>query len=184
MGRVVVELPDYVVPKPQKGTRANGGRPYVLYYWQPNKRLRRAGFKPVALGRDIGKLDELAKPLNARVEAWRRGEDNDAGLPPPIPGTIPHLIRVYEKSEDYLDKRPKTRQGYDRCLEILRQWSAGAGHPQIATLTRRGLRALHKALRWPHGEPCGHAERCPASRYASPGATRHARRSSFPTPMQ
>jgi hypothetical protein len=169
MGRVVVELPDYVVPKPQKGTRANGGRPYVLYYWQPNKRLRRAGFKPVALGRDINKLEGLAKPLNVRVEAWRRGEDDDAGLPPPVPGTIPHLIHVYQKSEDYLDKRPKTRQGYDRCLEILRQWSAKARHPLLATLTRKGLRELHKTLRWPQGEPCGREEGCPASRICLAG---------------
>jgi len=90
-------------------------------------------------------------------------------LPPKIRGTVPHLIDLYQASEDYLDKAPKTRIGYDRGLEILRQWSANSGHPQVAKITRRGLRELHKALRWPQGEPCWHADGCPADRQCLSG---------------
>jgi hypothetical protein len=114
-----------------------------------------------------------AKRLNDRVAAWRRGEDPDPGLPPKIRGTIPHLIDLYQASEDYLDKAPKTRTGYDRCLEILRDWSARTHHPQVATITRPGLRALHKVLRWPQGEPCRHADGCPADQ-AVPSGAQHA----------
>jgi hypothetical protein len=164
MANFKIELPACVVPKRQKGTRKNAGDTYVLYFWQPRPDLRAAGFKSVPLGRDLTKAIAAAKQLNERLAAWRRGEDPDPGLPAKIRGTIPHLIDVYQGSEDYLDKASKTRTGYDRCLEILRQWSSRAGHPQVATITRPGLRELHKTLRWPQGEPCGHASGCPDDR--------------------
>jgi hypothetical protein len=169
MAKFEIELPAYVVPKPQKGTRKNGGEAYVLYYWQPRPDLRAAGFQSVALGSDLAKAIAAAKRLNHRLAAWRRGEDPDPGLPTKICGTIPHLIDIYQASEDYLDKAAKTRTGYDRCLEVLRQWSALTGHPQVATITRPGLRELHKILRWPQGEPCGHADGCPANRICLAG---------------
>lgn len=169
MAKLEIDLPDYMVGKRQKGTRSNGGAPYVLYYWQPWKELRAAGFQSVPLGRDLSKAIATAQRLNDRLSAWRRGEDPDPGLPPKIRGTIPHLIDLYQASEDYLDKAPKTRIGYDRGLEILRQWSANSGHPQVAKITRRGLRELHKALRWPQGEPCWHADGCPADRQCLSG---------------
>ncbi|MGC1886661.1 MAG: tyrosine-type recombinase/integrase [Stellaceae bacterium] len=169
MAKLEIDLPEYMVGKGQKGSRKNGGEPYVLYYWQPWKELRAAGFRSVALGRDLEKAIAAAKQLNDRLAAWRRGEDPDPGLPPKTAGSIPHLIDVYQASEDYLDKAPKTRGGYDRCLEILREWSAKTGHPRVDTITRRGLRELHKALRWPQGEPCGHADGCPADRRCAAG---------------
>lgn len=162
MPKLEIDLPDYVVAKRQKGTRKNNGEAYVLFYWQPRKDLRAAGFRSVALGRDLTKAIASAKILNDRLAGWRRGHDPDPDRPKKVRGTIPHLIDLYQASEDYLEKAPKTRVGYDRCLEILREWSARTGHPQVATITRRGLRELHKALRWPRGEPCGHANRCPA----------------------
>src|SRR5215468_10462830 len=121
--KLELNLPNYVVPKLKKGVRKKESGPYYLYYWQPKRDLRQAGFKSVPLGRD--------------------------------------LIDLYQDSEDYRDKAPKTRIGYDRCLELLNRWSARAEHPQVATITRRGLRELHKSLRWPEGESCGHAEGCP-----------------------
>jgi hypothetical protein len=169
MGKVVIDLPDYVVPKLQKGLRTNRGEEYVLYYWQPNKDLRRAGFKSVPLGRDLGAAIEKAEPLNEAVKTWREGGNFDLGLPWKLRGTIPWLIDLYQDSEDYRDKAPKTRIGYDRCLEILRGWSAQAGHPQVATITRRGLRELHKSLRWPAGEPCGHTDGCPLDKICRTG---------------
>jgi hypothetical protein len=161
VGKLELDLPNYVVAKLKKGVRKGQSGPYYLYYWQPKRDLRQAGFKSVPLGRDLGKAIVKAKSLNEEVKVWRSGGDPDPGLPPKVKGTIPYLIDLYQDSEDYRDKAPKTRTGYDRCLEILRKWSARAGHPQIATITRRGLRELHKSLRWPNGEPCGHPEGCP-----------------------
>jgi integrase len=160
MGKLELDLPNYVVAKLKKGVRKKESGPYYLYYWQPKRDLRQAGFKSVPLGRDLDKAIDQAKLLNDEVKVWRSGGNPDPGSPPKLRGTIPYLIDLYQDSEDYRDKAPKTRIGYDRCLEILRQWSARAGHPQVATITRRGLRELHKSLRWPEGEPCGHAEGC------------------------
>jgi hypothetical protein len=171
-----------MVGKGQKGSRKNGGEPYVLYYWQPWKELRAAGFRSVALGRDLQKAIAAAKQLNDRLAAWRRGEGPDPGLPPKTAGSIPPLIDVYQASEDYLDKAPKTRGGYDRCLQILRQWSAKTGHPTVDTITRRGLRELHKTLRWPQGEPCGRADGCPPDRRCATG--RNATGRNAPCPIE
>ena len=84
MAKLEIDLPDYMVGKRQKGTRSNGGAPYVLYYWQPWKELRAAGFQSVPLGRDLSKAIATAQRLNDRLSAWRRGEDPDPGSPPKI----------------------------------------------------------------------------------------------------
>src|SRR5262249_48584962 len=166
-----LNLPNYVVAKLKKGVRKKESGPYYLYYWQPKRVLRQAGFRSVPLGRDLGRAIEKAKSLNEAVKIWRNGGDPDPASPPKLRGTIPYLIDLYQDSEDYRDKAPKTRIGYDRCLEILHRWSARAGHPQVATVIRRGLRELHKSLRWPEGEPCGHAEGCPPDKLCRVGRT-------------
>jgi hypothetical protein len=51
----------------------------------------------------------------------------------------------------------------------LRKWSVRAGNPEVATITRRGLRELHKSLRWPEGEPCGHDAICPLNKVCRAG---------------
>jgi hypothetical protein len=153
----------------EKGRPQEESGPYYLYYWQSKRDLRQVGFKSVPLGRDLDKAIEKAKSLNEEVKVWRSGGNPDAALPPKLRGTALYLIDLYQDSEDYRDKAPKTRTGYDRCLEILRNWSARAGHPQVATITRRGLRELHKSLRWPNGEPCGHAEGCPLGKVCRKG---------------
>jgi len=86
MAKFEINLPAYVVPKQQKGTRKNAGEAYVLYYWQPRRDLRAAGFRSVALGSDLTKVISAAKRLNERLAAWRRGEDADPGLPAKIHG--------------------------------------------------------------------------------------------------
>jgi hypothetical protein len=131
--------------------------------------LRQAGFKSVPLGRNLTRAVEKARSLNQDVKIWRSGGKLDPGLPPKLRGTVPYFIDLYQDSEDYRDKAAKTRTGYDRCLEILQDWSARAKHPHVATITRRGLRELHKSLRWPEGEPCGHAEGCPLDRICGAG---------------
>src|SRR5262249_38647289 len=142
---VKLNLPEYLVAKQKKGARKKETGPYYLYYWQPTKELRQAAFKSVPLGRDLTKAVDKARSLNQDLKVWRSGGTLDAGLPPKLRGTIPYLIDVYRDSEDYRDKAAKTRTGYDRCLDILQDWSARARHPHVATITRRGLRELHKS---------------------------------------
>jgi hypothetical protein len=61
MPKFEIDLPDYVVAKRQKGTRKNNGETYDLYYWQPRRDLREAGFRSVALGRDLTKAIASSK---------------------------------------------------------------------------------------------------------------------------
>src|ERR1700732_2817223 len=126
MGKIELDLPNYVVAKMKKGVRKKESGPYYLYYWQPKRDLRQAGFHSVPLGRDLDKAIEKAKSLNKEVKIWRSGGDPAPALPPKLRGTIPYLIDIYQESGDYRDKAFKTRTGYDRCLEILRKWSARA----------------------------------------------------------
>src|SRR6516162_1980955 len=104
MGKLELDLPNYVVAKLKKGARKKESGPYFLYYWQPKRDLRQAGFKSVALGRDLSKVMEKAKSLNEDVKIWRSGGTPDPGLPPKLGGTIPYLIDIYQDSEDYRDK--------------------------------------------------------------------------------
>jgi len=128
--KLELDLPSYVVGKLKKGVRKKESGPYYLCYWQPKRDLRQAGFKSVPLGRDLGKAIEQAKLFNEGVKVWRSGGNLDPGRPPKLRGTIPCLIDLYQDSEDYRDKAPKTRLGYDRCLEILHRWSRAPDIPR------------------------------------------------------
>ena len=130
MGKLELDLPNFVVAKLKMGVRKKESGPYYLYYWQPKRDLRQVGFKSVPLGRDLSKAIEKAKSLNDEVKVWRSGGDPDPASPPKLRGTIPYLIDLYQDSEDYRDKAPKTRIGYDRCLEILHRWSRAPDIPR------------------------------------------------------
>lgn len=52
---------------------AAGGR--LLWYWEPNRAEKAAGWKPLAFGTDKRGAITGAELRNAEVAAWRRGED-------------------------------------------------------------------------------------------------------------
>jgi hypothetical protein len=83
MGMVKVR---YLVAKRQKSR--------ILYYWQPNKPLRDAGFLPRRLAERTNDLAEAireAEALNRELDAWRAGQQ-----PVPVqPSTIPWLVKLY-----------------------------------------------------------------------------------------
>ena len=84
----------YLVAKRQKSR--------ILYYWQPNRPLRDAGFLPRRLAErtnDLADAIREAEALNLELDAWRAGQQ-----PVPIqPGTIPWLVKLYRSDPRYTD---------------------------------------------------------------------------------
>lgn len=140
MGRYMVR---YLVAKPQKA--------HVLYYWQPTKKLQRHGFLPRRLAERTNILADAiceAEALNAELDAWRAGNIPD---PAPKQGTIPWLVRQYQQSDKYKSLAPKTRRGYDQCLNKIEAWSRRAGNPPITSITPLAVDAFYKSMeRTPH----------------------------------
>jgi integrase len=127
----------YLVAKRQKSR--------VLYYWQPNKSLREAGFLPRRVAERTNELADAiceAAALNRDLDAWRAGQQ-----PVPVqPGTIPWLVKLYRSDERYTALATKTQRGYDQCIAIIEAWSKRAGHPPLTTITRRSVKAFYRSM--------------------------------------
>ena len=112
----------HLVRKPQKS--------HALYYWQPSRSLRRAGFMTRRLSNCLPEAVAQAEALNAEADAWRAGADG----PTIQPGTLPWLLREYRRNPRYAVLAPKTQRSYDQALERIEAWSQRAGHPPLASL--------------------------------------------------
>ena len=104
----------YLVSKLRAGRR--------LYYWQPSRALRAAGFHSHRLSDDLETAICEAEALNHRLDDWRNGIEES----PFKPETIPWLIRLYRADERYQRLAASTRRDYDQCLGIIENWSARA----------------------------------------------------------
>ena len=127
----------YLIAKRQKSR--------VLFYWQPNKPLRDAGFLPRRLAErtnDLADAIREAETLNRELDAWRAGQQ-----PIPVqPGTIPWLVKLYRSDPRYTDLAAKTQRGYDQCLAIIERWSERAEHPPLVTLQRKSVKAFYRSM--------------------------------------
>jgi integrase len=127
----------HLVAKPQKSR--------ILYYWQPTRILRAAGFLPRRLAErtnDVADAVREAEAFNRELDAWRAGR-----VPVPIqPGTIPWLVKLYRADERYTSLRPKTQAGYDQCIGVIEEWSARAGHLPLATISRKACRTFYRSM--------------------------------------
>jgi integrase len=127
----------YLVAKQQKSR--------TLFYWQPNRVLREAGFLPRRLaGRtnDLADAIREADALNRELDAWRGGYQ-----PAPIqPGTLLWLIRLYRADPRYTDLASSSQRSYDNRLAVIEAWSERAGHPPIRTIERRHCKAFYRSL--------------------------------------
>jgi hypothetical protein len=127
----------YLVAKRQKG--------HTLFYWQPNRVLREAGFLPRRLAEranDLADAIREAEDLNRQLDAWRAGHQ-----PVPIqPGTIPWLIRLYREDPRYTDLALSSQRSYDNRLATIEAWSARAGHPPIRTIERKHCKVFYRSM--------------------------------------
>jgi integrase len=127
----------YLVAKRQKSR--------VLYYWQPNKPLRDAGFLPRRLTERTNDLSDAireAEALNRELDAWRAGQQPVPGQP----GTVPWLIKLYRSDPRFVDLAPKTQRGYDQCLVVIEAWSERAEHPPLVTISRKACATFYRSM--------------------------------------
>lgn len=84
---------------------AAGGR--LLWYWEPNRAEKAAGWKPIAFKEDKRAALAGAEHRNAEVAAWRRGEEpaeaaGDAGITPaPAPLKHSQFQTIREHADRY-----------------------------------------------------------------------------------
>lgn len=119
-----LHLPPHVVVRPRKGK--------VAFYFHV-KRNRPAGWQTyIALPDDLQQAFRHAEILTKRLDAERKGKTIDI-MPR---GSIPMIVREYQKSADYKMLAPVTRRLYEQTIGHLLKWSVKAGHPHIRHLTR------------------------------------------------
>lgn len=108
----------------------------TAWYWQVPTRLKvktEAGLWPegtVRLPDDAEERRKTAMRLNDELDSLRRGNVTHGGR-----GSLPDLIREYERSSYFTSLRERTREGYDLLSRRVLQWSQEKGHPQVSTLT-------------------------------------------------
>ena len=128
----------YLVAKPQP----NGT---TLFYWQPNKTLRVAGYRAHRLASETNLLADAiaeAERFNADVDAWRAGTK-----PEPLRAySLSWLIRLYCADEGFTRLADSTKKGYRECFKVLEDWSRRAGHPKITGLKRPAIKQYQRAL--------------------------------------
>ena len=133
MGKIAT--PRYFVAKRQKSR--------TLFYWQPGKTLRAAGWIPRRLAErtnDVVEAFREAEAANRELDQWRGGKvPVVAG-----PGTLPDLIRRYQQTKRWTRLGAETQRNYSYRLRALEAWSARAGHPPITSISRKHVRALHE----------------------------------------
>src|SRR5258708_34382790 len=81
------------------------------YYWEPSIRLKRLGFIPEPLGKDLGRAVAQAKALNTEASAGKSGADQGVR-----PGTVTWLIRQWQASPAWAALAGETQQSYGKAL--------------------------------------------------------------------
>ncbi len=128
----------HLVAKPQRGG-------HVLYYWQPAQPLRLAGFLTRRLAERTNNLADAiveAEAFNAEVDAWRAGHQSS----PVQPDTIPWLVKLYRTDPRYTELADRTQHSYEQCIRIIEAWSERAGHPPLASIERKHVRAFYRSM--------------------------------------
>lgn len=112
------------------------------YYWQPTPAIRRLGFAPEPLGKDMAVAVRRAEALNRDVEAEKRrlatGEARGA-----LPGSVGALIDLYQRSAEYQELASTTKVGYDSHLRMIR---AKEERTPVREIRRADLRDIYQAL--------------------------------------
>lgn len=135
MPSVLLDLGRYVTVRPRKDGTAR-----VLFEVPP--RLRPSDWSPAiplpTTGErkgDLSDADEVsriqtdAKLLLDRLRAARLGRELG-----PQPKSMPHLIRSWQSTQRFKDKKPKTQQGYVYHAGLIEAWSASNRHPPVDSI--------------------------------------------------
>lgn len=114
-----------------------------LFYWQPQARLRKHGWKSVALGADESGAFDKARKLNRQVEDW------EAGGARPLEvrrlnkaGTIPKALERFD-AEHVAQLGAATQREYRSKLRTIAKWG---GNLPVTAIDRKRIRVLRDSL--------------------------------------
>lgn len=141
MPSVQLELGKYVSLRPRKD-----GTFRVLFEVPP--RLRPSGWLPaiplpvtaprtgnLADLSEVARIQTDAKELYDRLVADKAKIDRP-DVTVPTARSMPELNRMWQSSEFFKSKKPRTRQGYAYHAGLILQWSEAAKNPPVASLGR------------------------------------------------
>jgi integrase len=114
----------------------------MLYYWQPNAVLRKAGHVARRLAAQTNDYDQACAEADAINEQLDKDRAADAG-PVSRRRDIAGLIAEFEKDRRYLTKTKKTRDGYDQCMRII---AKRFGDVPVAAVTRSMLEKFYNKM--------------------------------------
>jgi integrase len=120
------------------------GRHKPLWYWQPSKTLREAGWATRRLADDPATARQEAERINADVERWRLSRAMGTDGRAIVPGSVKALITAYRASEDYAGLAASTRHRYLQCLEII---GAELGEARTKAVTPPVVQAIKTKLK-------------------------------------
>src|SRR5262249_4507475 len=103
---------------------------YDLYFFEPSKKLRKAGFKNEGLGSDKATAVRIMEERHRQIAEWKHGRKDRYYSK----NSFGWLVAEYKKDERYTGLKAKTRKGYDFYLLKLVDW---AGPEQIKAITRK-----------------------------------------------
>ncbi len=116
--------------------RRHSRRP-TSYYWMPTGKLIEAGFSPRRLSNIKAEAVAQAEVLNARLDAWYRGETRPLG---PAPGTLAAVNDAFQRDDAFLGLAERTKRDYLYCIKSALTW---AGDAPVTHLTRRAIKAWY-----------------------------------------
>lgn len=132
----MIDLPPYLVVK-RRARRPDA------HYFQVPARLRPEGWPAtIRLSDDLATACVEARKHHERLKAERA----TAAPPRDDTGTLPWLIRSFERSDAYKALRPRSQQAYQYPARIVVEWSAKANHPPVAKITRPAILKFLSAL--------------------------------------
>ncbi|MDO9471939.1 MAG: tyrosine-type recombinase/integrase [Caulobacter sp.] len=132
---MLLDLGRYVTVRPRKDGTAR-----VLF--EVPARLRPSGWSPaipLPIGGerrgDLTDADEVSRiqadaiTMLAKLRAARLGREVESPA-----RSMPVLIRSWQSTQRFKDKKPKTQKGYEYHAGIISDWSASIGHPPVERL--------------------------------------------------
>ncbi|HCE07487.1 MAG TPA: hypothetical protein DEQ40_02590 [Oxalobacteraceae bacterium] len=111
------------------------------YYWQPSKTITDLGMAAEALGTDRAIARARATELNRQADELRAA--HQAGSNSSRPGTVGRLFSDYRASDEFKDRKDRTREGYDYELGWIEK---DFGTVMVRALTPKVLKTYYKRL--------------------------------------
>ncbi|WP_414902496.1 hypothetical protein ACMT1E_04500 [Sphingomonas flavalba] len=116
----------------------------VVWHWKPSPRLRKLGWKNLALGDDADKAMIQALTRNRELAAWEAGAQR-AATAAPQRLRFHQLVDTYKRSPSFTDLKPSSQAEYSSRLRSLEIW-AEDGQTIVRDIDRQMVLDLRRTL--------------------------------------